>query len=119
MDLDAQRRAAIWNTFIGGFVAIAALGRRQFGKLQAKNMPVYFRTALLSAAGLLALWIFDHPDVLVSYASWKRSDVLQAYSLLTVIISMGLNAFYVEPITTKFVRAFLSLLCPQFSHSSS
>ncbi|KAF8323885.1 hypothetical protein DL93DRAFT_2092550 [Clavulina sp. PMI_390] len=92
-----------WNTFIGGFVAISALKRRQFGVLQSKNMPVYFRSALALTVVLLSQWTVNHLEMLESLASWRRSDVLQGYILLTAIGTIAANVFYLEPRTTEIM----------------
>jgi len=93
----------IWVTFIGGFIAIAALPRQQFGTLQAKSFPIYFGLSLGLDSALLALWTLSHPDVIPAYLQPQRADVAQAYALVVVGILTSINLFVLSPYTTKIM----------------
>lgn len=88
----------------------AATARQQFGALQAKTFPIYFGIGCAIPAGLLSHWILHHPDV-ASYA-WHlgNADVLQAWTLATVIASQALNYFIIGPKATRCGPALSNLI---------
>ncbi|EDR15417.1 uncharacterized protein LACBIDRAFT_321220 [Laccaria bicolor S238N-H82] len=82
-------------------IAYRTLPRQQFGALQHKTFPVYFVKSIALSAGLLTIWILNHPDVLKHYARPNIADVAQAYALLTVFLSQSFNYFVIGPMTSK------------------
>lgn len=92
---------SLWITFFGGVIAYRTLPRQQFGALQHKTFPVYFVKSIALSAGLLTIWILNHPDVLKHYARPNIADVAQAYALLTVFLSQSFNYFVIGPMTSK------------------
>ncbi|KAH9487073.1 Transmembrane protein 205 [Psilocybe cubensis] len=92
---------SVWVTFFGGIIAYRALPRHQFGALQHKTFPVYFVLSMLLSSGLMAIWTFKHPDILVYLARPNVADVAQFYALATVFSSQALNYFVIGPLTSK------------------
>ncbi|PPQ92706.1 hypothetical protein CVT25_014013 [Psilocybe cyanescens] len=84
---------SVWISFFGA--------RHQFGALQHKTFPVYFVLSMLLSSGLMAIWTFKHPDVLVYLTRPNVADVAQLYALATVFASQALNYFVVGPLTSK------------------
>lgn len=76
------------------------LARHQFGALQHKTFPVYFVISMLLSSGLMAIWTFKHPDVLVYLTRPNYADVAQFYALATVFASQSANYFVIGPMTS-------------------
>jgi len=92
---------SFWVTFVGGFIALKALPRHQFGALQHKTFPVYFNISIVLAGGLLALWHHSHPAVLANISKPHIAEVAQAYVLAGVIAVQGINQAVIGPTTSK------------------
>jgi len=92
---------SVWITFFGGVIAYQNLPRQHFSVLQHKTFPIYFVLSILLSSGLLSLWIHNHPDVLTHITQPNVADVAQAYTLVVVLFSQGLNYFVVGPLTSK------------------
>lgn len=96
--------ACVWVTFVSSHVLAGALSRHQFGILQSKLYPVYFR-AMAYAVGGAAL------------TAVERS---QRYLLLGSLVLVLVNMLFLEPKATKvghppsffpFLSLLLFLLC--------
>jgi len=81
--------------------ATAAQG--QFGPLQQRLLPVYFKLNTLISSGLLLAWIRNHSTVTPHLAYPTVPDVSQAYALFIVVASQALNLFWFGPATSKYV----------------
>ncbi|OCB91169.1 hypothetical protein A7U60_g1577 [Sanghuangporus baumii] len=95
---------SLWVTFFGGVIAYKALPRQQFGTLQHRTFPVYFRLSIVLSSILLGLWTWSHPAVLANPTSFLSVDVAQAYTLLSVILFQAGNYFVIGPYTSKYVE---------------
>jgi len=96
---------AIWQTFFGGVIAYKALPRQHFSNLQHRVFPIYFSLTIALTSGLLGIWVFRHPDVLVYALNPRLEDVAQAYTLATVVALQGTNSFVIGPLTSKTMFA--------------
>jgi Domain of unknown function (DUF4149) len=74
-----------------------------FGALQHKTFPVYFAISIALSSGMLGMWTWSHPDVVIHILRPNVADVAQAYALLSVLLSHGLNYFVVGPMTSRWV----------------
>ncbi|KAK8477916.1 hypothetical protein V6N13_136935 [Hibiscus sabdariffa] len=88
---------SVWVTFISSYVLAGHLPRQQFGVVQSKIYPVYFR-AMAYSIGLALLGHFlRHRKRSIS--SWP--DMLQSFNLLSSLSMVLVNALYLEPKATK------------------
>jgi len=72
-----------------------------FGALQHRTFPVYFAMSIALNLGMLGMWTWSHPDVAIHILRPNVADVAQAYALLSVLLSHGLNYFVVGPMTSS------------------
>ncbi|KAF8482144.1 hypothetical protein DFH94DRAFT_627906 [Russula ochroleuca] len=96
---------SLWVTFIGGVITYKTLPRQQFGSLQQRLFPVYFKLNALISSGLLLVWVRNHDTVITQIAHPTNPDVSQAYALAVVAISQALNAVWIGPATSKLLAA--------------
>jgi Domain of unknown function (DUF4149) len=82
---------------------IAASARQQFGSLQQRIFPVYFKLNAIISSGLLFAWIRNHSTVMAQLAHPIIPDVSQAYALGVVAIAHALNIVWFGPATSKYV----------------
>ncbi len=95
----------------------AASARKQFGPLQQRIFPVYFKLNAIISSGLLFGWIRNHSTVIAQLAHPTVPDVSQAYALGVVAIAHALNIVCFGPVTSKYVtwQLFLFLLLLTYS----
>ncbi|KAI9200803.1 hypothetical protein LWI28_013353 [Acer negundo] len=84
----------VWVTFISSYVLAGALPRQQFGIVQSKIYPVYFR-AMAASIGL-ALLGHTLPRLFKT-----KADMFQAANLLGSLLTVLSNSMYLEPRATK------------------
>jgi hypothetical protein len=82
---------------------MATSARQQFGTLQQRIFPMYFKLNAIISSGLLFAWIRNHSTVVAQIAHPTIPDVAQAYALVAVAISQALNALWIGPATSKYV----------------
>jgi Domain of unknown function (DUF4149)/Late embryogenesis abundant protein len=84
----------VWVTFISSHVLASALPRQQFGMVQSKVYPAYFRAI---AYGILVAFLAQ------SFGRGKANmaEKFQAYNLLGALCMVVVNMFFLEPIGTK------------------
>ncbi|KIM85491.1 hypothetical protein PILCRDRAFT_817519 [Piloderma croceum F 1598] len=92
---------SLWVTFFGGVIAYRALPRPMFSALQHQTFPKYFAISIALTSGMLGLWTWSHPDVIIHIFRPHVADVAQAYALAIVLLSQSLNYFVVGPMTSK------------------
>ncbi|KDP35105.1 hypothetical protein JCGZ_10947 [Jatropha curcas] len=86
-----------WVTFISSYVLANALNRQQFGLVQSKIYPVYFR-----AMGFcIAVALFGHLIGRMKFSFTSKAEVFQAINLLLSVLLVLINALYLEPLATK------------------
>jgi len=87
----------MWVTFISSYVLAAVMPRQQFGIVQSKIYPVYFRAMACSIAmALLGLVLGNGRRMFSSTVA-----MLQGCNLLASLLMVFLNALYLEPRATK------------------
>lgn len=84
----------VWVTFISSHVLASALPHQQFGMVQSKLYPVYFRAV---AYGISITFLAQ------SFGKDRESmaEKLQAYNLLGALAMVVVNMFFLEPNATK------------------
>ncbi|XP_050230764.1 uncharacterized protein LOC126679812 [Mercurialis annua] len=87
----------VWVTFISSHVLATALTRNQFGLVQSKIYPVYFR-AMAYCIGVALLGHLVGQRKLVFN---RTAEMFQVVNLLAAISVVLMNAFYLEPLATK------------------
>ncbi|CAN0898833.1 Transmembrane protein 205 [Linum grandiflorum] len=82
----------VWMTFVSTHVLDSTLPRQQFGMVQSRLYPVYFKTVALST-GL----------ALLSHLVGKCYNIglLQAWNLVGVMGVVGVNGLWLEPVARK------------------
>jgi len=94
---------SLWVTFIGGVITYKTLPRQQFGSLQQRLFPVYFKLNAIVSSGLLFAWIRNHSTVVAQLAHPTVPDVSQAYALGVVAFAHTLNIVWFGPVTSKLL----------------
>ncbi|GAA5853447.1 hypothetical protein JCM3766R1_000769 [Sporobolomyces carnicolor] len=87
--------STLWHGFIGGIVSYRTLPRQQFGNLQSKLFPHYFRLQSLGSLALLGL--YHRAGKLV------RSD-RNMWVLSVMAVTSSLNWLFIGPWTTAVMR---------------
>jgi Domain of unknown function (DUF4149) len=93
----------LWVTFISSHVLASALPRQQFGIVQSKVYPVYFRAIAYGVSITFLAQSFGRGKA-------NMAEKLQAYNLLGALGMVVVNMFFLEPIATK-VCLFQQLIC--------
>ncbi|XVF73987.1 hypothetical protein PTKIN_Ptkin13bG0025800 [Pterospermum kingtungense] len=83
---------SVWVTFISSYVLAGVLPRQQFGVVQSKMYPVYFRAMAYSIGSALLGHLLG---------SSNKSHMFQAFNLLSSLVMVLFNAMYLEPKATK------------------
>eukprot|EP01119_Soliformovum_irregulare_P000521 TRINITY_DN10362_c0_g1_i1.p2 TRINITY_DN10362_c0_g1~~TRINITY_DN10362_c0_g1_i1.p2 ORF type:complete len:199 (-),score=29.70 TRINITY_DN10362_c0_g1_i1:43-639(-) len=93
-----------WVTWIGGIVQFKNLPRQQFGNLQSKLFPWYFRLGVLSNAILLYTYLQMHPGLLsktrITMELLTDAEQFQLFLLATSLIAQLANMLSVGPWST-------------------
>lgn len=84
----------IWVTFVSSNVLAASLPRQQFGMVQSKLYPMYFRVVAYS----IALTLLTH---FVGRDRRILAERVQAYNLLAALAMVTANMLFLEPRATK------------------
>lgn len=84
---------SVWVTFISSNVLCRVMPRHQFGVVQSKIYPVYFRFLGYTIALALLGHVLSHRNHSHSY--------LQACNLVASLVATLLNALYLEPKASK------------------
>ncbi|XP_020593336.1 uncharacterized protein LOC110033633 [Phalaenopsis equestris] len=79
----------VWVTFVSNHVLASAMPRQQFGMLQSRIYPVYFRFLGVAVGVALAGHVL------------KGKDRVQAYNLMAMLAFVLLNVFWLERKATK------------------
>ncbi|XP_054814028.1 uncharacterized protein LOC129314571 [Prosopis cineraria] len=87
----------VWVTFVSSYVLSRAMPRQQFGVVQSKIYPVYFRTMAYSVGLALLGHVLRHRKTLF----FSKAEMLQAYNLLASLFTVFVNSMYLEPRATK------------------
>lgn len=84
----------VWVTFVSSHVLATALPRQQFGLVQSKLYPVYFRVA---AYGVGVAWLAHF----LGQDRRAAAERLQGYNLLGSFMLVLANMLFLEPKATK------------------
>ncbi|KAG6499988.1 hypothetical protein ZIOFF_039802 [Zingiber officinale] len=84
----------IWVTFVSSNVLAASLPRQQFGTVQSKLYPMYFRVVAHSIALALAAHFLGRDRRILA-------ERLQTYNLLAALAMVTANMLFLEPRATK------------------
>ena len=88
---------SVWVTFISSHVLAGALPRQQFGVVQSKVYPVYFRTMTWSIGTAFLGFVVSHRG----QAFTGEFEKFQLYNLLSSLLLTFINMLYLEPKATK------------------
>lgn len=87
----------MWVTFISSYVLAGAMTRQQFGIVQSKIYPVYFRAMACSIGLAFLAHVLGNRKRMFS----STVEMLQSYNLLASLLMVSVNALYLEPRATK------------------
>uniref|UniRef100_A0A0C9S5J4 TSA: Wollemia nobilis Ref_Wollemi_Transcript_18999_2255 transcribed RNA sequence n=1 Tax=Wollemia nobilis TaxID=56998 RepID=A0A0C9S5J4_9CONI len=88
--------SSVWVNFLAGHVLASAIPRQQFGFIQSKIYPVYFKTMACGLSTCLLSHGGIHP--------WKWTGKIsrwQEYNLFFSLLLTLVNLFFLEPLATK------------------
>lgn len=91
----------LWVTFVSSYVLGGALSRQQFGVVQSKIYPVYFRTMAYCVGLALVTHLLSHRKRLVLGNYVGTVEVFLGYNLLASLFMILFNLLYLEPRATK------------------
>ncbi|KAK9758164.1 hypothetical protein RND81_01G211800 [Saponaria officinalis] len=87
----------VWVTFVMSYVLGRVLGREQFGVVQSKVYPTYFK-GMVGSIGLCLLGhLLGHRGMLFK----NKAEILQGYNLMSCLVSVLGNLLFLEPRATK------------------
>lgn len=89
----------LWVTFVSSYVLAGAMDRQQFGVVQSKIYPVYFRTMAYCVALALFAHLLSHRKRIL--ANYVGVEVFLGYNLLVSLMMILFNLLYLEPRATK------------------
>ncbi|KAG7586747.1 hypothetical protein ISN45_Aa02g020170 [Arabidopsis thaliana x Arabidopsis arenosa] len=87
----------VWVTFVSSYVLASVLGRQQFGVVQSKLYPVYFKA---TSVGIL-VGLFGHVLSRRRKLLTDSSEMWQGVNLLSSFFMIEANKSFVEPRATK------------------
>ncbi|GMY29449.1 transmembrane protein 205 [Fagus crenata] len=87
----------VWVTFISSHVLAETMPRQQFGMVQSKIYPVYFRAMAGSIGFALLGHLLGNRKRLFS----SKVEMFQGYNLLATLFMVFLNLLYLEPRASK------------------
>ncbi|KAL6965456.1 hypothetical protein U1Q18_036508 [Sarracenia purpurea var. burkii] len=87
----------MWVTFVSSYVLAAAMARQQFGVVQSKIYPVYFRAMAYSVTVALVGHLLGQRKRVLE----DPAEMFQLYTLLASILLLLFNLLYLEPLATK------------------
>ncbi|KAK3002514.1 hypothetical protein RJ639_021674 [Escallonia herrerae] len=87
----------VWVTFVSSNVLAGALPRQQFGMLQSKIYPVYFKAMAYAVGVALVGHLLTQRRRMFS----STFEILQGWNLLVSLLMVLANLLYLEPRATK------------------
>ncbi|CAL9240372.1 unnamed protein product [Arabidopsis halleri] len=88
---------SVWVTFVSSYVLASVLGRQQFGVVQSKLYPVYFKA---TSVGIL-VGLFGHVLSRRRKLLTNGTEMWQGVNLLSSFFMIEANKSFVEPRATK------------------
>ncbi|VYS50770.1 unnamed protein product [Arabidopsis thaliana] len=88
---------SVWVTFVSSYVLASVLGRQQFGVVQSKLYPVYFKA---TSVGIL-VGLFGHVLSRRRKLLTDATEMWQGVNLLSSFFMIEANKSFVEPRATK------------------
>ncbi|CAA7052404.1 unnamed protein product [Microthlaspi erraticum] len=97
ISIAASFGTCVWVTFVSSYVLASVLGRQQFGVVQSKLYPVYFKTSSVGIlVGLLGHVLSRRRRLLTD-----GTEMWQGVNLLASFFMIEANKSFVEPRATK------------------
>jgi len=90
---------SLWASFIGGIIMFKNLPRHQFGNLQAKMFPAYFKLLLVCCSICVAAMAVTHPWVTAT-----KREKLQIIALGISLLAVLINLLIFQPLTVKVMK---------------
>ncbi|KAK3006423.1 hypothetical protein RJ639_017148, partial [Escallonia herrerae] len=87
----------VWVTFVSSYVLAGALPRQQFGMLQSKIYPVYFKAMAYAIGVALVGHLLSQRRRMFS----STFEILQGWNLLASLMMVLANLLYLEPRASK------------------
>ncbi|GAB4861457.1 hypothetical protein Ancab_036659 [Ancistrocladus abbreviatus] len=88
---------SMWVTFVMSYVLAEVLPRQQFGMVQSKIYPVYFKTMAVSIGLSLLGHLLGQRNRVFSH----KAEVMQGYNLLGSLLLVLANLLFLEPRASK------------------
>ncbi|EOA35140.1 hypothetical protein CARUB_v10020268mg [Capsella rubella] len=95
--ISAAFGTCVWVTFVSSYVLASVLGRQQFGVVQSKLYPVYFKA---TSVGIL-VGLFGHVLSRRRKLLTDATEMWQGVNLLASFFMIEANKSFVEPRATK------------------
>nr|AHF21579.1 late embryogenesis abundant protein [Tamarix hispida] len=99
MGLATAYGVSIWVTFVMSHVLASVLPRQQFGVVQSKIYPVYFKVMASGIGAALAGHLLGQRKKL--FDDSNRAGLVQGYNLLSSLLFVLANLLILEPRATK------------------
>lgn len=96
----------VWVTFVSSYVLASVLGRQQFGVVQSKLYPVYFKA---TSVGIL-VGLFGHVLSRRRKLLTDATEMWQGVNLLSAFFMIESNKSFVEPRATKVSLHFAKVV---------
>jgi small subunit ribosomal protein S2e len=90
---------SLWVSFIGGIIMFKNLPRHQFGNLQAKMFPAYFKLLMVCCSFCVSAMATTHPWNVAT-----RRERLQIVSLGVSLFTVVANLLVFQPLTAKIMK---------------
>lgn len=90
---------SLWASFIGGIIMFKNLPRHQFGNLQAKLFPAYFKLLIVCCSLCVSAMATTHP-----WMGATKRERLQIVALGVSLFTVVVNLLVFQPLTVKIMR---------------
>ncbi|KAG0554511.1 hypothetical protein M758_12G100600 [Ceratodon purpureus] len=90
---------SLWASFIGGIIMFKNLPRHQFGNLQAKMFPAYFKLLMVCCSFCVSAMATTHPWNVAT-----KRERLQIVSLGVSLFTVVVNLLVFQPLTVKIMK---------------
>lgn len=90
---------SLWASFIGGIIMFKNLPRHQFGNLQAKMFPAYFKLLMVCCSLCVSAMATTHP-----WMGATKRERLQIVALGVSLLTVVVNLLVFQPLTVKIMK---------------
>lgn len=91
----------VWVTFISSHILAVSMQRQQFGMVQSKIYPVYFRAMAYCIGMALFGHLLGNRKKWLLFSSSSKAEMFQVYNLWASLLMVFANSLYLEPRATK------------------